>query len=128
MDNKEVIERYKKQLNAKLIAVDFDDTITFFKPYPEKGPLNPAAKKYLTKLHEAGYELVLWSARMTMSYEEAYNRCVEEFGMPFIKRDSKEYVHGTTGKLIARFYIDDKSIPGKLNWRKIYKFIIKNIK
>ena len=89
MDSKEVIERYKKQLSMKLIAVDFDDTITYYRPYPEKGPLNPTAKKYLTKLHEAGYELVLWSARMTMSYEEAYNRCVGEFGMPFIKRDSK---------------------------------------
>lgn len=126
MTNEE-IERYKNQLNQNIIAVDFDDTITKFKPYPEKGPLNPLAKKYLTKLHEKGYVLVLWSARICESYDDAYNRCINEFEMPFIKKDSDEFVHGKSGKLIAKFYIDDKSIPGKLNWKKIYKFIIKNI-
>ena len=127
MTNDEV-EQYKKQLHKKIIAVDFDDTITYYRPYPERAPLNSEAKKYLTKLHEKGYELVLWSARICENYGEAYDRCVNEFEMPFIKQDSDEYVHGKTGKLIARFYIDDKSIPGKLNWKKIYKFIIKNIK
>lgn len=121
------IKEYVNQLHRKLIAVDFDDTITLFRPYPEKGPLNPLAKKYLTKLNEKGYEIVLWSARICESYEDAYDRCINEFGMPFIKKDSDEFVHGKTGKIIARFYIDDKSIPGKLNWKKIYKFIVKNV-
>lgn len=123
----EEVKRYKEQLNQNIIAVDFDDTITLFRPYPEKGPLNPVAKKYLTKLSEKGYILVLWSARICESYDDAYDRCVNEFGMPFIKKDCDEFVHGKSGKLIAKFYIDDKSIPGKLNWKKIYKFIIKNI-
>ena len=128
MDDIKAVEKYKKHLNDKIIAVDFDDTITLYRPYPEKGPLNPEAKKYLTKLHEKGYELVLWSARLPESHAEAYDRCINEFDMPFIKEDSDEYSHGKSGKLVARFYIDDKSIPGKLNWKKIYKFIIKNIK
>lgn len=121
-------ERYVKQLKSKVIAVDFDDTITLYRPYPEVAPLNPQARKYLRLLDEAGYELVLWSARLGEGYEEAYNRCVNEFNMPFMKRDCDEYVHGVTGKIVARFYIDDKSIPGKLNWRRIYRFILKNIK
>lgn len=120
------VQAFKNQLARKVIAVDFDDTITIFRPYPEKGPLNPLAKKYLTKLHEKGYELVLWSARICESYEDAYNRCINEFGMPFIKKDGPEYVHGKTGKLIACYYIDDKGVPGKLNWRKTYNHIIKN--
>lgn len=123
----EEILKYQNQLKQKIIAVDFDDTITLFKPYPEKGPLNPKAKKYLTKLHKKGFEIVLWSARICENYDEAYDRCINEFEMSFIKKDSNEYVHGQTGKLVARFYIDDKSIPGKLNWKKIYKFLIKTI-
>ena len=125
--NEHEIKRYVDQLNRKIIAVDFDDTITLFRPYPEKGPLNPLAKKYLSKLNEKGYEIVLWSARICESYDDAYDRCVNEFGMPFIKKDSDEFVHGKSGKIIAKFYIDDKSIPGKLNWKKIYKFIVKNV-
>jgi len=50
---------YLSQNNGKYIAVDYDDTITLHRPYPEKAPLNPDAKKYLTLLHEAGYKLVL---------------------------------------------------------------------
>ena len=34
----------------KIIAVDYDDTITLYAPYPQKAYLNPKAKKYLNKL------------------------------------------------------------------------------
>ena len=36
----------------KIIAVDYDDTITLYAPYPQKAYLNPKAKKYLNKLNE----------------------------------------------------------------------------
>lgn len=124
---KHSLESYVKQLGEKLIAVDFDNTITHICPYPEKGKLNLIAKKYLTKLHNKGYRLVLWSARLSEGYEEAYSRCIFEFDMPFIERDSETLIHGSTGKLLAAFYIDDKGIPGKMNWRKIYKHILKTV-
>ena len=38
----------------KIIAVDYDDTITLYAPYPQKAYLNPKAKKYLNKLNEKG--------------------------------------------------------------------------
>lgn len=121
-------EEYFNQLKTKLIAVDYDNTITLYAPYPHPAPLNPEAKKYLDKLHEQGYRLVLWSARVPHKYEEAYNRCINEFGLDYLERDNDSIIHGSTGKIVANFYIDDMSIPGKLNWKKIYKFIIKNIK
>lgn len=119
---------YHKQYQGKYIAVDYDDTITLPRPYPEKAPLNPQAKKYLTLLHEAGYKLVLWTARCGDAYEEAWDRCINEFGLPLI-RDSKELIHGDSGKLVASFYIDDKScLDSTINWKKIYNYIIKNIR
>lgn len=117
---------YMKQAKSKIIAVDYDDTITEKRPYPEEAPLNKLAKKYLDKLHEAGFEIVLWSARLEKDYIGAYERCVSEFQMPYIKKDDAHLIHGSSGKLVARFYIDDRSYPeGKVPWKKIYKYLIK---
>lgn len=120
-------DKYLENETQKIIAVDYDDTITLYAPYPKLAELNPKAKKYLDKLHKKGYTLVLWSARDRKDYDEAYNRCIDEFGLTYLKKDSKVFNHGATGKLVAHFYIDDRSISGKLNWKKVYKFIIKNV-
>ena len=46
--------------------------------------------------------------------------------MPYIKKDGPDLIHGGSGKLVARFYIDDRSYPkGKVPWKKIYKYLIK---
>ena len=117
---------YMKQAKSKIIAVDYDDTITEKRPYPEKAPLKKEAKKYLDKLHSAGFEIILWSARLEKDYIEAYQRCIEEFDMPYIRMDSNKLIHGSTGKLVARFYIDDRAYPNsKVPWKKIYKYLIK---
>ena len=52
----------------KIVAIDFDDTITEYRPYPQVAPLNQKAKKYLIKIHDLGYEL----DRIHLSYIE-YN-------------------------------------------------------
>lgn len=128
MVTKELKEKYWNQAHSKLIAVDFDNTITLPCPYPLKAPINPDAKKYLDKLNEKGYRLLLWSARVFEDYDEAYDRCINEFGLTYMLKDTEEFVHGKTGKIVASFYIDDKGLLGKVNWKKIYKFIVKNVK
>ena len=85
-----IVERYEKQLKAKIIAVDFDNTITLPCPYPNACRLDKRAKKYLDKLHEKGYRLILWSARIEKDYEDAYNMCVNDYGMPYIEKDSND--------------------------------------
>lgn len=110
----------------KIVAIDFDDTITEYRPYPQVAPLNQKAKKYLIKIHDLGYELVFWSTRSDAEHNYAFHRCLYEFDLPFIKSDSDRYKHGATGKLEAFFYIDDRSYFGNIPWRKIYKYLKKN--
>ena len=125
----DISRKYDEQLKMKIIAVDFDNTITMPCPYPRTGILNTTAKKYLDKLHDAGFTLVLWSARLSDTYDEAYNLCIDNFKMPYIQRDTDELIHGSTGKLLASFYIDDLAYPGKkINWRKLYRHIIRRFK
>lgn len=110
---------------CKVIAIDYDETITDNTPYPKEGNIRPEAIKYIKLLHSKGYKLILWSARKEPYYSQCLQRLREE---DLYKYFSFDYNIGFTGKLIADFYIDDKSIPGKLNWRKIYRYIIKYIK
>ena len=109
----EIQKRYEYQALGRVIAVDFDSTITEHRPYPQKAPLNKKAKKYLDMLHEKGFRIVLWTSRLPDDYEEAYNRCINEFGLTYIIKDSDELIHGASGKLVASFYIDDNSYVNK---------------
>ena len=45
-------DKYLENETQKIIAVDYDDTITLYAPYPKLAELKPKAKKYLDKLHK----------------------------------------------------------------------------
>lgn len=109
----------------KIIAIDYDETITDNTPYPYEGNIRPQAIKYIKLLHDKGYTLVLWTSRKEKDYNKCIDRLQKENILQYFNFDDIEY--GYSGKVIADFYIDDKGIPGKLNWRKIYKYIINNI-
>lgn len=108
---------------AKTIAIDFDGTITEYSPYPIMGKIREAAKKYIKLLHSKGYKLVLWTARTGVYLHECLNaledaELITYFELPYL----------ASGKISADFYIDDRSVTGRIKWKKIYKYIIKNIK
>ena len=125
----EIQKRYEYQALGRVIAVDFDSTITEHRPYPQRAPLNKTAKKYLDKLNARGFRIVLWTSRLQEDLDEAYNRCIKEFGLFYIIKDNPNLIHGATGKLVASFYIDDNSyVNKKIPWRKIYKYLIKRYK
>lgn len=110
----------------KVIAIDFDETITDNTPYPYKGKIRKEAIKYIKKLYEKGYKLVLWTARKEKYYFEALDQLRESDIYKYFSFDYLEV--GYTGKLIADFYIDDRSLTYKINWKKMYKYITKRIK
>lgn len=108
----------------KIIAIDYDGTITDDTPYPKEAKIRPEAIKYIRLLYEKGYILVLWTARKEAYYFECITRLKK---VDLYKYFTFNYDYGILGKIKADFYIDDKSVPGKLNWKQIYKHIIKNI-
>ena len=108
------------ELKGKVVLVVNTATGCGFTPQYE------GLEKLYELYHDAGFEIILWSARLEKDYIEAYQRCIEEFDMPYIRMDSNKLIHGSTGKLVARFYIDDRAYPNsKVPWRKIYKYLIK---
>ena len=107
-----------------VIAVDFDGTITQEGNERTEDQLNPIAKKYLDLLNEKGFKIVLWTARLYDNYLGVLNRCHTEFNMPYILEDSSNLLHGASGKLVAAYYIDDKSNYDKIDWDKTYNYIL----
>lgn len=110
----------------RLIAIDFDDTITKHSPYPIMGELNQEAASYIVKLHKAGYTLALWTCRSGKYLDEAVqllkdNNLYDCF--TFINDDL--YHNNDHRKIIASFYIDDRSTLGEINWQQVYSYILK---
>ena len=110
----------------KVIAIDFDGTITHNTPYPQRADIREEAKKYIPLLYKQGYKLVLWTARTTKYYNEVISRLKEENLFQYFTFD--DVVVGFSGKIEADFYIDDKSYLGEFDWKTIYEYIINNIK
>jgi len=109
-------------MKQKIIAIDFDGTITDDTPYPICGNLREEAAYYIMKLYDLDYTLVLWTARKGKDFTECINK-LQSWGL-------LKYLHlpeNVEGKIYADFYIDDKAIPGKINWNKLYNYICQNI-
>lgn len=113
---------------SKVIAIDFDNTITEPSPYPIMGSVRTEAIKYIKKLYDNGYTLILWTCRSGVYLEEAIsalklNNIFDCF--KYINEDGQQHNHR---KVIADFYIDDRSCIDNINWNSIYDYIINNIK
>lgn len=108
-----------------VIAIDYDGTITDDTPFPKLATIRPEALLYIPLLYNKGYKLILWTARKEEYYAQAVER-LKEIGL-YKYFDFQYGDYGVTGKLVADFYIDDRSSMGPLDWNKIYKYIVKEL-
>ena len=112
-------------IKNKIVAIDFDGTITENLPFPQVANIRDEAKIYIPKLYQLGCKLVLWTARKEPYYSECINILKEH---NLLKYFSFDYDTGYSGKLIADFYLDDRSCLEEFNWKNWYTFIEERIK
>lgn len=110
-----------------IIAVDFDGTLHTGK-YPSIGDVRPGAVEYMQKLKQEGHYLILWTCREGDHLTEAIN-WLKEFDIPFDRVNdhepqNKAQYGGSTRKVFADIYIDDRQIGGLPSWEEIYKYIL----
>ena len=104
-----------------IIAIDYDDTITEYRPFPETAPIRPEAREIIKKLFDEGHVLILWTARDEPYYSECLDRLKAEGLYDYFRFD---YPRTPTGKVAADFYIEDRSqISGDVDWKAIYEHI-----
>lgn len=105
-----------------IVAVDFDDTITFPSKYPVTGKVRKDAVKYITKMYEDGVHLILWTCRVDEFLNEAL-QVLKDAGILHCFCRVNENFTGKSRKVYAHFYIDDKSM--RINWKRFYKIVSK---
>ena len=105
-----------------IIAIDYDGTITDNTPYPFEGKIRDNARIYIEKLWQDGHTLILWSARPEPYHQEALDRLNKECLLQYFT-SIKKIGRGATGKIVADFYIDDRSYIGDVDWSQIYQYI-----
>ena len=112
---------------AFIIAVDYDDTISFGTVNSPWKPNKPVIEK-LKEFKKAGAEIALWTCRERDSLQEAVDRCTKaglEFDavnantpteMDYIARKSKDGEPAfAQSKIYADIYVDDKA-PGSIEY------------
>jgi phosphoglycolate phosphatase-like HAD superfamily hydrolase len=90
------------------VSVDFDQTIADNTGYPDFIPTKPldGVKENLEKLEAGGYKIIIFTARPWADYANI-EKFMEEHSLPFRRI--------VCGKLLAKYYIDDRNAGG-LNW------------
>ena len=112
-------------LKYKIIAVDFDKTLTFDDAYPDAGTLNIKAIEALKEYRACGGKIILWTLRTGQSLQNAIDACEAE-GLEFdatndnLKEQVKWWRDRNPGiemsrKIYADLYIDDRDPVNILN-------------
>ena len=109
-------------ITGKIVAVDFDGTITDNSPYPVMGKLRKNCKEALDFIHQNNV-IVLWTCRTGKFLQQAL-RFIEQNEIPI---DSVNCINSSyrdsPRKIIADIFIDDKNIFCKeIDWLKIKRF------
>jgi len=115
----------------RTVAVDFDGTIAQWGELGPNGELltnvhpEPGAKEALVRLREAGYRILIHSARSWEGYGEralVWERemlaWLDEHEIPW------DGVHFEQGKPPALAYVDDRGIRYEGNWKAITDWLL----
>jgi hypothetical protein len=117
---------HKREINNKIIAIDFDNTIVEQK-YPNIGNLKPSAKEIINKLYYEGFVIVIWTNRSNKRLDERQDlteavNFLNENKIKYdeVNRNSKIVKYGCYPKIYADIYIDDRNLFHIDDWNIIY--------
>ncbi len=111
-------------ISGKVVAIDFDGTITENSPYPKMGNLREYCKETINFIQKNN-TVVLWTCRTGKFLDEA----VEFLNKNNIMMDSINCINSSSRdkprKINADIYIDDRNIFFEIDWKKIKEYFEK---
>lgn len=105
----------------KVLAIDFDGTITEPSTYPITGKIRPKAIEVIKKLQQH-YTCCLWTGRNESDLREAV-ALLKEHGVVFEYVNCSPQEYGTR-KIRVDYYIDDRNLGTTINWDEIEKLLL----
>jgi len=121
----------------KIIAVDFDCTLTLDNPYPDVGRPNPIAIELMKAFRQQGGKLILWTCRYGEELKKAISMC-KTHGLLFdavndnLPEQSALWreTHPDammSRKIYADMYIDDRApraiLRGGVDWEAVCELL-----
>ena len=105
--------------SPKIIAVDFDGTITESREYTGKGIKhfsrpNPSVTRWIQCMHNSGNKIIVWTYRHSTEYDDIRRYC-HIYGIPIDGINTNEYApqeirdYMDSPKIYADLYVDDRS-------------------
>ncbi len=130
---REIINQLSEDEAPKRVMIDFDKTIH---PYSKgwndgkvEDPPYPDAKGSIEKLKNAGYEIVIFSTRVSQGAADEFKTETEDEMQNisnYLKNHGIYFDRITGDKIAADFYIDDKAVTIKNgNWKNVLSQIKK---
>lgn len=122
----------------RVVAVDYDGTLTVVDSYPEVGKLNREAVSILVEAKKRGMKIILWTLRTNRYLTEAVSAC-EAAGLTFdavnddLPSAREAWLKanpdcGISRKAAADLYIDDRSpesmLRGGVDWELVRKLLL----
>lgn len=123
---KQIINQLSEEVH-KRVMIDFDKTIHPYKKGWNDGKLEdvpyPEAKDAIEKLKNAGYEIVIFSTRVSQGAADEFKTETEDELQNisnYLKNYGIYFDRITGDKIAADFYIDDKAVHIKNgNWKDV---------
>lgn len=108
-------------ITRKVIAIDFDGTITKENKYPEVGEFREYAKEAINNLAKNNC-IVIWTCR----YGEELKKAVEALQsagiiFDYVNESPYDELNPKMRKIIADLYIDDRGYGAVIDWKQIDK-------
>ena len=115
----------------KIIAVDFDGTITKVSTFPEMpkpADIADHCAEVLQRLHKT-HTIILYTCRRGEKLGDALRYC-RQMGIPidyanFNTREAIEEYGGDCRKIFAHYYIDNQNLGGFPGWLEAERIILK---
>jgi len=106
-----------------IIAIDFDGTICSG-TYPNIDSVKPYAKEVINKLYDDGHYIIIWTCRENEMLLKAINWLLDN-GIKFHRVNDHNPENlakygGSTRKVYAHLYVDDKQVGLLPDWNQIY--------
>lgn len=109
-----------------VLAIDFDDTICMSN-YPELGIQRRDASKYINKLMDSDYGIVINTCREGVPLAKAIIWLFEnDIPYHYINCNFPEIIkdyNADCRKISADMYIDDKCLTGLPKWKEIHEIV-----
>lgn len=113
-------------IKGKVIAIDFDGTITKENLYPEIGELKEYVKEAINTI--AKYNTIcIWTCREGTPKHDAIKFLIKNgINYNMINESPYDCLNPGMRKIIADYYIDDRALFAEIDWHRIEKYFVDN--